>query len=294
MIRVSPREIDLAGFPVRRLLPTRQLRSVGPWIFFDHMGPHTFPDGAGVDVIPHPHIGLATVTYLFEGEIVHRDSLGTVQPITPGAINLMIAGSGIAHSERTDPSKRNGATVHGLQLWLALPADREEDAPSFEHTDASGIPEMGVRGGTIRVLMGSAFGLTSPVTTVSESLYVEASLEQGASLKLPSHEELCIYGITGALQVVAGGDGREPIGPGILAAVSPGSELIANEPCRVVVLGGAPIGKRYMWWNFVSSRIDRIEQAKEEWASGGFGTVVGDQHERAPLPESDGHSRMKP
>jgi redox-sensitive bicupin YhaK (pirin superfamily) len=292
MIRVLPREIDFAGFPVRRLMPTRELQSIGPWVFIDHMGPHTFSAGNGIDVIPHPHIGLATVTYLFEGEIIHRDTIGNVQAITPGAINLMSAGRGIAHSERTHPDKRTGTSVHGLQLWLALTEDQEESEPTFEHFEAAAIPESSIPGGIVRVMMGEAFGLSSPVTAASPTLYAEASLAGGSRLVLPDSAELCVYGISGSVQILAA-DGSETIEPGVLAVTGPGVEIAALDACRLVILGGSPIGTRYMWWNFVSSRIERIEQAKTDWKEGRFGAVVGDAAERAPLPESDNHSRMK-
>lgn len=271
------------------------------------MGPHTFAGGEGVDVIPHPHISLATVTYLFEGELVHRDTVGSIQTIRPGAINLMIAGSGIAHSERTAPDLRaEGHTVHGLQLWLGLPEVNEEDAPSFLHYDSGEIPVSDAAGVRVRVMMGSAYGVTSPVKTLSETLYAEATLEAGDTIDLPGEtDELAIYPVTGSVrwdgpataQIVGeatlaartASDESDAAGPG--AAVS--GRVTALEPCRLVIIGGEPLGTRYMWWNFVSSRTERIERAKADWRDGKFGTVVEDPDERAPLPSADSHSRMK-
>jgi len=293
MTILPPRLINLAGLPVRRLLPSRDTRSVGPWVFFDHMGPHTFEAGSGVDIIPHPHIGLATVTYLFDGEIVHRDSLGNTQPIRPGAINLMTAGRGIAHSERTPAASRgNASSVHGLQLWLGLPADREEDGPAFDHYDGDSIPEVAISGGSARVLIGSAFGAESPVAVSSTTLYAELVLKPDARVRLPEQEEMAVYPVSG---MVMPSDGDGVVETGSLAVLAPGTldrELVAVGDTRLILLAGEPIGPRFMWWNFVSSRVERIEQAKADWKEGRFGVVAGDQDEFAPLPEIDRHSRM--
>jgi redox-sensitive bicupin YhaK (pirin superfamily) len=294
MITVTPREIDLAGFPVRRSLPTRAAREVGPWVFLDHIGPHTFATGRGVDVIPHPHINLATVTYLFDGEIVHRDSIGTVQAIRPGAINLMVAGRGIAHSERTS-SERRGAPhgVHGVQLWHALPENHEEDEPSFHHYSADDLPAIEVgSGATARVMIGSAFGLSSPVRTYCRTLFAEVTIDGPSTIELPDdHAHLGVYAVSGRAAI-----GREVLPAMHLGVLDHGAsalKLSTDSPARLVLIGGEPLGKRYMWWNFVSSRIDRIEQAKIDWSEHRFGDVMDDTDERTPLPEQDSHSRMK-
>jgi redox-sensitive bicupin YhaK (pirin superfamily) len=306
MTIITPRHIDFAGFPVRRSLPTRNLRAIGPWVFFDHMGPHEFEPGGGVDVIPHPHINLATVTYLFEGEIVHRDSIGSIQPIRPGAINLMVAGRGIAHSERTSPDLRAaGHLVHGLQLWHALPETSEEQAPEFLHYAADDIPETSLEGTPVRVLIGAAYGLSSPVKTFAQTLYVEARLSAGESIPLPGDvSELGVYVVTGAVEWLGDAEKADAGTPVSIAAetlvatdhaiASGGSgRLRALADSRIAIIGGESLGKRFMWWNFVSSRVERIEQAKEEWQANAYGPVVDDAGERAPLPESDSHSRLK-
>ena len=280
---IEPRDKDLGGFSVRRVLPAARRRAVGPWVFFDHMGPAEFPAGEGIDVRPHPHINLATVTYLFEGEILHRDSLGSVQVITPGAINLMLAGSGIVHSERQPPVVRASThRAHGLQLWLALPEQDEEVDAAFYHHPASDIPALEVDGVSVRILMGSAYGLTSPVRTFAETLYVEASLQAGQSLALPAATERALYVVEGSLGV------RDQTLPEhTMAVFSPRKDVVlqATTASRIAIIGGEPVGERHLWWNFVSSRRERIEQAKRDWQEGRFPKVPGDEDEYIPLPE---------
>lgn len=289
-LTIDPREIRFDGFPVARLLPRIGLKSVGPWLFFDHMGPHAFEAGQGLDVIPHPHINLATVTYLFEGEILHRDSAGNVQRITPGAINLMIAGSGIAHSERSPAAlRRSGHTVHGLQLWHGLPEDREEVAASFHHYPADAIPATTLDGVFLRLLIGDAFGLRSPVRTFARTLYAEVHLRSGQSIALPDDvQELAVYAVDAPLRV-----DDEALPPRRLALLTAASHrLYAENRTRAVVIGGQSLGTRYMWWNFVSSSKERIHQAMEDWRLNRFGAVYDDSGTPAPLPTSDSYALM--
>ena len=279
---IEPRLTDLDGFSVRRLLPFRRRRMVGPWIFFDHIGPVTFAAGQGIDVRPHPHINLATVTYLFEGEILHRDCLGVCQPIRPGDINLMVAGRGITHSERERAEVRGQAhRLHALQLWLALPQADEEVAPAFHHYPAADIPATRFDGVALRVLMGAAYGVRSPVRTFAETLYVEARLRAGQTLPLPAAAELALYPVSGALEV----DGQA-VAAQQMAVLAPGyrASLRATADSRLVLLGGATLAPRHLFWNFVSSRPERIEQAKADWQAGRFAKVVGDEGEFTPLP----------
>ncbi|MBI2771469.1 MAG: pirin family protein [Burkholderiales bacterium] len=271
------------GFTVRRLLPAARQRSVGPFVFFDHFGPVTEMPGVNHDVRPHPHIGLATVTYLFEGAMMHRDSLGSEQLIAPGAINWMSAGRGIVHSERRPESLQASPYVnHGLQLWVALPREQEESEPTFAHTPASAIPEVVLGQAQIRVLAGSAFGTQSPVATLSRTLYLDVLLAQGAVLELPALEqEMAVYPVQGDLLV----DGQ-PVSPATMAVLEPGKAVQLSAPgtCRLAVIGGAPLdGPRHMWWNFVSSRKERILQAAADWEAGRMGSVPGDT-ESIPLP----------
>ena len=284
---LKPFKKDLGGgFVVNRLLPHAQRQAVGPFIFFDHFGPVAVGPGANHDVRPHPHIGLATLTYLFEGVILHRDNLGYVQRIEPGAINWMTAGSGIVHSERKPPDQaQQHYANHGLQLWLALPEAHEEDAASFVHTPAQAIPELTVDGATVRVLVGDAFGVRSPVATVSPTLYLDVQLPAGATWTLPIlAEEQAIYPVQGSLSVAGA-----PLEPHTMAVVSAATELLAttDAPARFAVVGGQPLGHRFIWWNFVSSRKERIEQAKLAWrygdANAGMGQVPGET-ERIELP----------
>lgn len=279
---LDPRVADLGGFSVRRLLPTAQRRMIGPWIFFDEMGPADFPAGKGINVRPHPHIGLATVTYLFEGEILHRDSVGSLQRITPGAINLMVAGRGITHSERERPEATAGAhRLHGLQLWLALPTEDEEVEPAFHHFSAEAIPSIDVKGVPVRVMMGSAYGITSPVPVFSETLYLEARLKAGQTLELPDATERAVYVVDGALQ--AQGSDLQTQTMAIFSS-DQGVSVTATEDARIALIGGAPLGKRFIEWNFVSSRKERIDQAKDDWRAGRFAKVLGDEVEFIPLP----------
>lgn len=274
---------DLGGFSVRRLLPHQAQRAVGPWVFFDHMGPAQFPPGAGINVRPHPHINLATVTYLFAGEILHRDSLGSLQAIRPGDLNLMIAGRGIVHSEReTAAAKQETRDLHGLQLWLALPAEAEEMEPEFIHYPSASLPALTLQGVPVRVLIGTAYGVSSPVKTLSPTLYVEAELIAGQSLALPEGvPELGVYVAAGQLQL--GEQHLDTYNLSVLDSAYQG-ELVAQSDSRIALIGGAPVGKRYMWWNFVSSRKERIEEAKLEWKNQGFPLVPGDEQEFIPLP----------
>lgn len=274
---------DLGGFSVRRLLPHQAQRAVGPWVFFDHLGPAQFAPGVGINVRPHPHINLATVTYLFTGEILHRDSLGNLQAIHPGDLNLMIAGRGIVHSEReTEAAKQQTRDLHGLQLWLALPEAAEEIEPEFLHYPSASLPALTLQAVPVRVLIGTAYGVSSPVKTLSPTLYIEADLQAGQSLALPEGvSELGIYVASGQLQL-----GEQNLDVYTLTALdSPyQGELVAQSASRIAIIGGAPLGKRYMWWNFVSSRKERIEEAKLEWKNRSFPLVPGDEQEFIPLP----------
>jgi len=283
-LQLTGHEKDLGGgFTVRRLLPAARQRSVGPFIFFDHFGPVTELPGANHDVRPHPHIGLATVTYLFEGAMMHRDSLGTEQLIEPGAINWMTSGRGIVHSERRPPALRDKSYVsHGLQLWTALPRDHEEDEPSFSHTPSSAIPELALGRAKVRVLIGEAFGASSPVAVFSRTLYLDVTLPAGGSIELPAlAPELALYPVLGELSV----DG-EALAAQAMAVLQPGQSTVvtASGPARFVVIGGEPLdAPRHMWWNFVSSRKERIIQASADWEAQRMGQVPG-EHEFIPLP----------
>jgi redox-sensitive bicupin YhaK (pirin superfamily) len=277
---------DLGGFGVRRVLPASRLQTVGPFIFFDHMGPAVFAPGAGVDVRPHPHIGLATVTYLFAGEFMHRDGLGTAQLIRPGDVNWMVAGRGIVHSERTPPQARQapgGASIHGIQTWIALPRDREETEPSFEHHPAPTLPEIRRPGVAMRLIAGSAYGATAPTAVFSPMFYLAADCAAGAVLELPDeYAERAVYVVDGEVEA----DG-ESYGTGhmIVLEAATGATLRVAAPARVMLLGGAPLdGARHIWWNFVSSSEDRIERARIDWREERFAAVPGDD-ERIPLPE---------
>ncbi len=280
---VKPRDKDLGEFTVRRTLPTRQLKMVGPWVFFDHMGPAEFAPGSGINVRPHPHINLATVTYLFEGEILHRDSLGSLQAIRPGDVNLMVAGKGIVHSERERPEvTASHHRLHGLQLWLALPTADEEIAPSFHHYPSAEIPMVDVDGVPVRVIMGHAYGARSPVKTHSETIYIEARLKAGQSLMLPDADERALYVIEGSLN--AGGTLLSQYTMAVFTAETD-IKVTAEEDCLLSLIGGKPLGKRYMEWNFISSRKARVEQAKVDWENGNFPLVCGDEDEFIPLPK---------
>jgi redox-sensitive bicupin YhaK (pirin superfamily) len=281
---VEPSVKDLGGFRVRRALPSARRRMVGPFVFLDHMGPAVLPPGQGLDVRPHPHIGLATLTYLLEGSIFHRDSLGSRQAILPGEVNWMTAGRGIAHSERSEAATRDTERrVAGLQNWVALPKALEETDPAFLHYPAGSLPVLTDTGVTALVVAGSAYGAASPVATLSETLYLDVRLDAGASLPLP-HDiaERAIYLLSGRVEIAA-----EVFDPLRLLLFRPGDRITvrALEPCHLIVLGGEPLeGPRHIWWNFVSSRPDRIEAAKADWKAGRFDAVV-DETEFAPLPE---------
>ncbi|PAQ11894.1 pirin family protein [Mesorhizobium temperatum] len=285
-LMVIPNAKDIGGFQVRRALPTARRRLVGPFIFFDRMGPAILRAGQALDVRPHPHIGLSTVTYLFDGKIRHRDSLGTEMVIQPGDVNLMTAGRGIVHSERT-PQELRGApmSVSGLQTWLALPDDKEEVDPIFENTAAMRLPEIDAEGVSGRVVIGAFSGLRSPVMTASDTLYADLSLAPGASVKIPADaEERAIYTLEG--EVWISGD-RFPAER--LLVFRPGDEIVVSSEggAHFMLFGGASLGsKRYIWWNFVSSSKERIEQAKEEWKTGRFDIVPGDEEEFIPLPDN--------
>jgi redox-sensitive bicupin YhaK (pirin superfamily) len=284
---IVPRARDIGGFAVRRALPHGRRQMVGPFIFFDQMGPVQFMDGQGMDVRPHPHIGLATVTYLFDGRVMHRDSEGNALEIVPGAMNLMTAGRGIAHSERTPDDARNPRSgMYGIQSWIALPAAHEEIAPSFQHFSADQLPTVTDTGLSARVIAGRAFGKTSPVGMVSDWLYAEVLLEAGAQAPLdPDTEERAIYVVDGEVEIA----GETFTGPRLLV-FRPGDRIAirALKKSRMMFLGGTALeGPRHIWWNFVSSRKERIEQAKEDWKTGRFRPVPG-EHELIPLPEKSG------
>lgn len=281
---ITPKEHDLGNLLVRRALPCSRQPMVGPWIFFDHMGPAVFPPGQGIDVRPHPHINLATVTYLFEGEMLHRDSLGNELVIKPGEINLMVAGKGIVHSERQrEAIKAKDNRLHGLQLWLALPEADEEIEPEFHHYDAADIPRVEVDGVPVRILIGNAYGVTSPVKTFAQTLYVEARLQAGQQLVLPDTAlERAVYVTSGKLNAR---DNVLDACSMTVFAPETGIILTAETDTQLAIIGGEPLGKRHIWWNFVSSRRERIEQAKADWRSGAFPLVPNDTQEYIPLPE---------
>ena len=283
-LRIAPRARDLGGFSVRRALPDERRQMVGPFIFYDHFGPVQFAAGQGMDVRPHPHIGLATVTYLFDGRILHRDSLGNVREIAPGAMNLMTAGRGIVHSERTPPGPRaEGQKMLGVQSWLALPLEHEETEPSFQHFGADVLPVVEDRGVFTRIIAGAAFGARSPVATLSDWFYVELRLAAGASAPLDAdYEQRALYLIDGAVEIA----GERFDVPQLLIFRSGAAITIrALSDARMMLFGGAPLeGRRFVWWNLVSSRKERIEQAKRDWREGRFPSVLGDV-EFIPLPE---------
>jgi redox-sensitive bicupin YhaK (pirin superfamily) len=282
---ISGHDKDLGGgLRVRRLLPSLARQSVGPFVFFDHFGPVTLEPGANIDVRPHPHIGLATVTYLVEGALMHRDSLGNAARIEPGAINWMHAGRGIVHSERRPDELRGARSVlHGLQLWVALPQAAEESAPLFTHTPASQLPSFTDSGAEVRVLVGRAFGRASPVVTASPTLYVSMSLRAGAAITLPPlANQLAVYPLDADVAI----DGR-PLARGVLGVLDAArpARLSSTAAAAVVLIGGdPPDGRRFMWWNFVSSRKERIVAAADAWAAQQLGRVAGDD-EFIPLPD---------
>jgi len=292
-LKIVARRTDLGGLEVGRVLPWRGRRMVGPFIFFDHIGPVVLPAGVprSTDVRPHPHIGLATITYLFVGEIVHRDSLGCDQVIRPGEVNWMTAGRGITHSERYDTMREKGGLLHGIQAWVALPAQAEETAPAFVHVDAAQTPSMTADGVGVRVIAGSVFGLTSRVHTHSPTLYAHLRMRSGTSMVLPAgYSERAVF-VAGGGASVAG----ERLVPGEMAVLTPGAEasIAASEDAEVMVLGGEPVGERHIWWNFVASSRERIERAKADWRAGRFILPLGDDQEFIPLPD-DPAARPEP
>ncbi|MDJ0793018.1 MAG: pirin family protein [Woeseiaceae bacterium] len=279
---LRPRERDLGEFTVRRVLPAARRRAIGPFVFFDHMGPAVFPPGKGIAVRPHPHIGIATITYLFEGQIMHRDSLGVTQAIEAGAVNLMTAGRGIVHSERAGDDLDATSSLHGIQSWIALPNDKEEIEPAFEHIPASELPEFEQGGCTIRVIMGECLGRKSPVPTYSETLYLDVVMQVEGTLALPDEwAEFAVYVVEGSVMI----DG-EHYESGAMAIAGGNSALAitANADSRVMVIGGDSVGERHIYWNFVHSSEARIEQAKDDWREGRFEMVPGDG-EFIPLPD---------
>jgi redox-sensitive bicupin YhaK (pirin superfamily) len=283
---IIPRARDLGGFEVRRALPSARRQMVGPFIFWDQMGPAEFLLGHGMDVRPHPHIGLATVTYLFDGEIVHRDSLGTFETIRPGALNLMTAGRGIVHSERTGEAARAlGPKLFGIQSWVALPRSHEEGEPGFLHFAPDQLPVISEGGVSARLIAGEAFGQVSPVSTPMAMIYADVQLATGAAIPFdPTYEERGIYTVSGEIEIAG-----DRFGPGQLLVFRPGDRITirAASPARLMLLGGEPMdGPRHIWWNFVSSRPERIEQAKADWKAAHFDSVPGET-EFIPLPEPE-------
>jgi len=275
---------DLGGFTVRRVVPQLRARHIGPFVFFDHMGPARFAPGTGMDVRPHPHIGLATVTYLFEGVIEHRDSLGSVQTIRPGDVNWMTAGRGIVHSERTPAAERAaGIGVHGIQTWVALPRDSEEVRPSFHHHPAASLPLLERGGVRLRIVAGDAFGAHAPVKVFSRTLYLAAEFAAGSAMTLPpEHAERAVYAADAPLRI-----GAIELQPGQLALLPAGDavQISAAAPAHAMIFGGDPLdGERHVWWNFVASSRERIEQAKALWQGQQMGQVPGET-EFIPLPE---------
>jgi redox-sensitive bicupin YhaK (pirin superfamily) len=282
---VVPRSVDLDDFTVRRALPHSMRRTVGPYVFFDHFGPAEFKSGKGLDVRPHPHIGLSTLTYLYDGEVIHRDTLGVNAAIHPGEVNWMTAGRGIVHSERTAPDHRvDGEPLHGLQLWVAMMSKDEEIDPSFSHLAGADLPIVNGEGKNARIVAGTMFGASSPLKTTSETVFADITLEAGAAMPLDcDYEERAIYVSVGEIDIAG-----DRFAAGRLLIFRPGDRITvkATMPSRIAVVGGAPLdGPRYVWWNFVSSRRERIDQAKEEWKQGRFGKVPGDEIEFIPLPE---------
>lgn len=295
---IRPREVDVGGLVVRRALPSREIRAVGPWVFFDHIGPASFLPGKGIDVLPHPHINLATVTYLFEGELVHRDSIGSIQTITPGDVNLMVAAKGIVHSERTGPRLRAaGHDLAGIQLWHALPEELEEIDPIFFHYPSRDLPKQNVEGVELRVMIGKLHGLESPAKTYSPTLYAEARMPKGSSFNLgltgskkgEKDSDRAIYLLSGNIRHR---DTELPLYSLTIFSQESDIKISAIEDSRIVIIGGKPMSTRYIWWNFVSSRSERIEKAKADWQAGLFGVVPGET-DFYPLPESDTFSRTK-
>ena len=283
-IIIAPRIHDIGGFPVRRAVPSLQARSVGPFVFVDHMGPAIFESGRGIDVRPHPHIGLATLTFLWAGQLRHRDTLGSDQVIRPGDVNWMTAGRGIAHSERTPSGEREHAhPLHGMQTWLALPKPHEETEPVFYHFRADQLPRQQHPGALLRVIAGRAYGEESPVKVFADTLNVAIDLDADAEIDLDSgHAERALYVLEGEAQL----DGVDiPSRHLVIPEPQVRGRLRAKTPLKAMLLGGEPLdGRRHLWWNFVSSSTERIEQAKDDWRQGRFGTIPGDDQQFIPLP----------
>jgi redox-sensitive bicupin YhaK (pirin superfamily) len=284
VIKGKPRDLG-DGFHVSRILPALEQRAIGPFVFFDYFGPVDLAPGKGIDVRPHPHIGLATVTYLFEGSQMHRDTLGSAQEIHPGDVNWMTAGRGIAHSERTQPDVRaKGHRMHGIQSWVGLPEKDEEVAPSFQHVASKALPSVVRDGVTLKIITGEAFGLKSPVKVFSPIFYVDAQFAPGASFDVTAeHEQRAVFVVDGAIEVAG-----SSYDDGTMIVLAPGetTRVRAKDAARVMMLGGAALdGERHLWWNFVASSKARIERAKAEWTSGAFGVIPGDDKEFIPLPE---------
>jgi len=281
---IIPKAKDLGGFEVRRVLPAIEARSIGPFIFFDHMGPATFPAGEGIDVRPHPHIGLSTLTWLFDGSLMHRDSLGSAREIRPGEVNWMTAGSGIVHSERSPEHFRAAeARIEGIQTWHALPPEDEEIDPSFEHYSADDIPVVDNGGVRVALIAGGAFGMVSPVTVYSDTLYADVRISPGAQFGVPGGpQERALYVVSGDIEI-----GGQRFGARQMLVLTEGEtpSVTSAEGAHLMVIGGAPIGPRKLWWNLVSSRPERVEQAKSDWTEGRFAKVPGDEDEFIPLPE---------
>jgi redox-sensitive bicupin YhaK (pirin superfamily) len=291
---LKPHSKDLGGFEVRRLLPGFPRKMVGPFIFFDHMGPAQMASGTGVDVRPHPHIGLATVTYLFEGALLHRDSLGTAQKIEPGAVNWMTAGRGIVHSERSpDEDRGSGPRLHGIQTWVALPQAHEDREPDFTHHPKNTIPLVTLPGVYMHLIAGTAFGRTAPTPTYSPMFYMAVEMEAGSGFELPlEHEERGLYVVAGDVEI--GGERIPDRHLAVLTSVEP-ARVIARTAARLMLLGGSPLeGERHIWWNFVASRRERIDEAAQRWRVGAFPPVPGET-EFIPLPEHRGpHTTFVP
>ena len=293
-LMIPARRKDLGGFEVGRVLPWTQRRMVGPFIFFDHMGPVNFPPNVPrqTDVRPHPHIGLSTITYLYRGEIVHRDSEGYHQTIRPGEVNWMTAGSGISHSERFDTIRAQGGALHGIQAWVALPEADEETSPGFVHFDAAQLPSHQERGVSIKVIAGEAYGMKSPVTTHSPLFYAHLDLDAGSTAEMSrGYSERAIYVAHGRVQIEG-----EQYEAGQMAVLAPNAmpAITATERSTVMLLGGEPVGPRHIWWNFVSSRQERIEQAKADGRAGRIKLPVNDDQEFIPVPEEPPKPRPEP
>ncbi|GAB5501598.1 pirin family protein [Pyruvatibacter sp.] len=280
---ITPKPKDIGGFEVRRVLPSIEARSIGPFVFFDHMGPATLPAGQGIDVRPHPHIGLSTLTWLFDGSLMHRDSIGAVQEIKPGEVNWMTAGSGIVHSERSpDHFRDSDARIEGIQTWHALPAEDEEIDPTFEHYPMEDIPVVDHGGVRVALIAGGAFGMVSPMKVYSETLYADVRMQPGTQFGVPvGVEERALYVVDGEIEVAGDTFGKMQM---LVLDQHVTPAITSPHGAHLMLIGGAPIGPRKLWWNLVSTRPERIEQAKQDWQEGRFAKVPGED-EFIPLPE---------